>query len=322
MKLVRRMTLAALIGSAASCLASCNPKIDKGVSVDCSGFYFTTENMAFFDHEDCGYQDAEGVLHISPETMKLFKPDEFEYAYTRWGQKGLRCSRFRLSDGTIDFGYLAADGRARISDYPYDNNCQPFRNGVAISYVDGKAIFFDKNLEVVKATDYALADSFYKDLARVCRVSPEKKYDTSGDHFDWIGGTCGYIDTEFNVVTPIETPYEETERLAGGSFNGRQLSEWKVPVLEFLMAALKYNTSPVEAVFGPSGCKLDFCSEKKKRAFGLPRNVGEIDLWITTLHFRLEDQSLWEGHVLSNRDGDFTSQSLRRIKTLPASASL
>ena len=44
----------------------------------------------------------------------------------------------------------------------------PFRNGTAISYVEGKAVFFDKNLEVVKATDYALADPFDKHLAKVC----------------------------------------------------------------------------------------------------------------------------------------------------------
>ena len=117
----------------------------------------------------------------------------------------------------VDFGYLAADGRARISDDPHDNGCQPFRNDVAISYVDGKAIFFDKDLEIVKVTPYALADPFYKTLAKVCTVLPEKKF--HGEHFKWAGGTCGYIDTEFNVVVPIATPYEETLHLTGGEYD-------------------------------------------------------------------------------------------------------
>jgi hypothetical protein len=208
----------ALLGGSFS-VTACNPKIDKGVRVDCAGFSFTTEIDAFWTdkaHRTCGYQDADGLLHISPETMKLFPSNFFEYDYGGWGQKGLSCQSLRLSDGTGGFSYIAPDGRARISDYPYDSHCQPFRNGVAISYVDGKAIFFDKNLEVVKSTPYALADPFYKHLAKVCTVLPEKKF--HGEHFEWIGGTCGYIDTDFNVVVPIKTPYEETGRLAGGKY--------------------------------------------------------------------------------------------------------
>jgi len=203
MKKFNLIAFAALMGSAVFCLASCNPKIDKGVSVDCSGFSFTTEKDAFWTDKACGHQDTDGVLHISQETMKLFK----------------RCFPFRMSDadGKVDFGYLAADGRARISDDPHDNGCHPFRNGTAISYVEGKAVFFDKNLEVVKATDYALADPFDKHLAKVCTVLPEKKF--HGEHFKWVGGTCGYIDTEFNVVVPIATPYESTARLTGGKYD-------------------------------------------------------------------------------------------------------
>ena len=154
MKLLRRMTLTALIGSTAFILASCGSKLDKRVSVDCSGFAFTTEIVAFFNHQDCGCQDRDGLLQISPETMKLFKPDDFNYEFGSREPKGLRCFPLRFSGGTVDYGYLAADGRARISDDPHDNGCQPFGNGVAISYVDGKAVFFDNDLKVVKATDY------------------------------------------------------------------------------------------------------------------------------------------------------------------------
>ena len=321
------IAMTALLGSAAFCLTSCDtkssksvhPNLGQSVSVDCSGFSFTTEIDAFWTDKTCGYQDAEGVLHISPETMKLFKPDEFKSDFGPRQPKGLRCFPFRMSDadGKVDFGYLAADGRARLSNWPYDNDCQPFRNDVAISYVDGKAIFFDKDLEIVKVTPYALADPFYKHLAKVCTVLPEKKF--HGEHFKWVGGTCGYIDIEFNVVVPIATPYESTARLTGGKYDGVELDQSGERVLEFLVDALKDNTSPVEAVFGPSGCKLESCLEEKKRVLGISPDLDETKWWLTSLHFRLEDQSLWEGHVLSNRQWDLTLHSLKRIEILPTS---
>ena len=318
MKFTARMTLTAFLVSAVFCLVSCNQKIDKSVSVDCTGFAFTTEIEAFFDHQDCGYQDAEGVLQISPETMKFFKPDEFNSNFGERDPKGLRCFPFRLSDGTVDFGYLAPDGRARISDYPHDNSCQPFRNGVAISYVDGKAVFFDTDLNIVKATDYALADSFDKHLAKVCTVLPEKKF--HGEHFEWVGGTCGYIDTEFNVVVPIATAYETTRRLTGGKYDGEELDRWDQLILDFLVAALPDQSSQVEAVFRPKGCRLKYCIEEAKKALGISPDLDETKWALTTLHFRLEDQSLWEGHVLSNRQRDLTLHSLKRIETLPTSS--
>ena len=322
------IAMTALLGSAAFCLTSCDtkssksvhPNLGQSVSVDCSGFSFTTEIDAFWTDKTCGYQDAEGVLHISPETMKLFKPDEFKSDFGPRQPKGLRCFPFRMSDadGKFDFGYLAADGRARISDDPH--GCQFFRNDVAISYVDGKAIFFDKDLKVVEATEYELADPFYKNLAKVCTVRPQKVF--YGDHsfdFEWVGGTCGYIDIEFNVVVPIATPYESTARLTGGKYDGVELDQSGERVLEFLVDALKDNTSPVEAVFGPSGCKLESCLEEKKRVLGISPDLDETKWWLTSLHFRLEDQSLWEGHVLSNRQWDLTLHSLKRIEILPTS---
>lgn len=162
MKTLNLVAVAALLGGSLS-LGACGQNLDKSVSVDCSGFAGWTEIEAFWIdkiHKKCGYQDANGVLHISQETMKYFKPTHFEEKNSWMKHEGLMCSTFRLSDGTGGFGYLAPDGRARISNFPYDNACQPFGNGVAISYMDGKAIFFDKNLEVVKATDYDLADPF------------------------------------------------------------------------------------------------------------------------------------------------------------------
>ena len=319
MKKLRLIASATLVGSAALCLASCSPKLDQSVSVDCSALAFTTEIDAFWTdeaHKTCGHQDAEGMLHISLETMKFFPSNYFEHDYGGWGQKGLSCQSLRLSDGTGGFSYISPDGRARVSNYPYDNNCQPFRNGVAIGYVDGKAIFFDKNLDVVRATEYELADPFYKHLAKVCRIAPEKKY--HGEHFKWVGGKCGYIDTEFNEVVPILTPYEDTRRLTGGKYDGVELDEWDTPVLEFLVSHMDASIKQVEAVFRPDGCQLHYCSDAKKAKLDLPANLDEKKTWMKTMRFRLEDQTLWEGLVLSDRQRNLTFHSLKPIDNLPA----
>ena len=173
------------------------------------------------------------------------------------------CFSFRLSDGSGGFGYLAFDGRARISNFPYDNNCQPFRNDVAISYVNGKALFFDARLNPVKHTDYVLADPFYKHLAKVCLELPAKKF--HGEHFIWVGGKCGYIDTDFNKVVPVEFAYEDARRLKGGKYDGVDLASWDKPVLDLVFRSLKNSESPVEAVFGLEGCKIDICSEALRK---------------------------------------------------------
>ena len=293
-------------------------ELNTTVTVDCSAFAFTTEIDTFWTdkaHRKCGHPDAGGLLHISPATMKYFKPKHFDLDSGGWGQKGLRCFSFRLSDGKGGFGYLAPDGRARISNFPYDNSCQPFRNEVAISYVDGKAIFFDKSLEVVRATDYELADSFYKHLAKVCRTAPEKKY--HGEHFKWVGGKCGYIDTAYNEVVPVKYGYEEARRLTGGKYDGIELDQYDAPVLDFLLSHMDEPFGTVEAVFRPDGCQLNYCTEAEKAKLDLPADLDEKETWIKTMRFRLEDQTLWEGHVLSDRQRNLTFQSLKIIDSLP-----
>ena len=291
------------------------PKLDKAVTVDCSGFAGWTEIEAFLDQTSCGHPDAEGVLHISQETMRFFGPEDFNHGHSYgWQPQGLWCLTFRLSDGSGGFGYLAPDGRARISNYPYDNNCQPFRNDVAISYVDGKVVFFDANLDVVKQTEYVLANPFYKHLAMVCDILPEKEY--HGEHFQWRGGRCGYIDAAFNIVVPIITAYEETKRLTGGKYDGVELDQWDAPVLAFLVSHLEENARPVEAVFRPEGCLLKYCSDQKKKALNLPAGLAEDKTWVKIIRFRLADQTLFEGQVLHDRNRNLTLHALQPIASL------
>lgn len=294
------------------------PRLNTAITVDCSGFAGWTGVRAFWTdkaYKTCGHPDMDGVLHISPETMKLIPPDHFDHNFSDGTRTGLSCLTFRLSEGTGGFGYLAPDGRARISNYPYDLRCQPFRNNVAISYVRGKAVFFDTNLDIVKQTNYELADPFYKHLAKVCLIAPEKIY--QGEKFKWVGGQCGYIDTDFNEVVPILTPYEDTKRLTGGKYDGVELDQWDRSVLEFLVAHIDVSTEQVEAVFRPSGCKLNYCSDAEKAELNIPTDLAEDKTWLKTMRFRLEDQTLWEGHVFSDRQHNLKLHSLKPIDRLP-----
>jgi hypothetical protein len=294
------------------------PRLNTAVTVDCSGFAGLTEVEAFWTdkvHKTCGHPDMDGMLHISPETMKLIPADYFEHNSYDGKPTGLSCLTFRLSDGTGGFGYLAPDGRARISNYPYDNRCQPFRNGVAISYVRGKAAFFDTDLNVVRQTNYELAGPFYKHLAKVCLIAPEKIQ--QGEKFKWVGGQCGYIDTDFKEVVPILTPYEDTHRLTGGKYDGVELDQWDAPVLEFLVSHMDASVEQVEAVFRPKGCQLKYCSDAEKAALNIPINLDEDKTWLKTIRFRLEDQTLWEGHVFSDRQRKLKLHSLKPIDRLP-----
>lgn len=288
--------------------------LDKTVTVDCSGFSGRTEIMELQTHTSCGHPDTGGMLHISPDTMKHFDTEAFKLRDPEWHSDGLRCMYFRLSDGTGGFGFLTTDGRARISTFPHDNGCQPFGNDVAISYVDGEAIFFDRNLHVVKSTEYELADPFFKHLAKVCIVAPKKEY--HGEHFKWVGGQCGFIDTDFNEVVPILSPYEKTRRLTGGKYDGIELDQWDAPVLEFLLAHMEEPFVDVEAVFRPQGCQLDYCSDERKVKLDLPEDLDEGETWIKIIRFRLEDQTLWEGQVLSDRTRHLTLHRLHRISSL------
>jgi len=294
------------------------PQLNTAVTVDCSGFAGWTEVEAFWTdkaHKTCGHPDMDGMLHISPDTMKLIPADYFEHDNIDGKPTGLSCLTFGLSDGTGGFGYLAQDGRARISNYPYDNRCQPFRNNVAISYVRGKAVFFDTNLDIVKQTNYELAGPFYKHLSKVCLIAPEKIY--QGEKFKWVGGQCGYIDTDFNEIVPILTPYKDTHRLTGGKYDGVELDQWDTPVLEFLVSHMDASIEQVEAVFRPNGCKLNYCSEVEKAEFEIPTDMDKDKTWLKTIRFRLVDQTLWEGHVFSNRQRTFKLHSLKPIDRLP-----
>jgi len=292
------------------------PKLDKSVTVDCAGLSRPLQSKIMGTHRECGHPDEAGVLHIRPETMAFFEDRHFKtIPWRRTPDGSLLCAFLRLSDGRHGYSYLAPDGRARMTDYPFDNECFPFRNEVAVSYLNGKAVFFDINLDTVKETNFVLALPFYKHLAKVCREMPTKDYD--GEHFKFKGGQCGYIDTNFKVVVPIEYAYEDAPRLTGGKYDGVELHYSKEPVLNLFLAKLGPHASPVEAVFRPSWCNWKGCKAEIKEKFKIPQDLDLDNTRLEIMRFRLEDQTLWEGQALSDRDRNLTLHSLKQIDSLP-----
>lgn len=251
----------------------------------------------------CGRLNADGSLQIDPEVTTLLDYTQPAPAWRRHS-KDLKCLFIYLSNKKGGFAYVREDGRARFARFPYDAECQPFGNGVFIQYIDGLAVYTDENFEPVEKTNYVLADGFYNHLSKVCRIKPEKKYDSHGEHFEWVGGQCGYLGTEFQVVEPIIHPYESTPRPKGGKYDGDDVTGREARMVEALRADLP-NGKTLEAVFLKGGCNFQSrytsnpmeCDEKFP---GLPKALYKEGNSIREIHLRQEDQTYYRGLVVSN----------------------
>lgn len=251
----------------------------------------------------CGRLKADGSLQIDPEVTALLDYTQPAPAWRRHS-KDLKCVPIFLSNKEGGFAYVREDGRARFARFPYDNGCQPFGNGVFIQYLDGRAIYTDEDFEPVKRTNYVLADGFYKHLSKVCRVKPEKRYDKYGEHFEWVGGQCGYLGTDFQVVEPVIHAYENTPRPTGGKYDGDDVTGREARMVEALRAGLP-NGETLEAVFLKDGCNFQSrytrnpteCDEKYP---GLPEALYKEGHSIREIHLRQQDQTYYRGLVVSN----------------------
>jgi len=254
---------------------------------------------------------TDGSLQIDPEVAALLDYTQPAPAWSRHS-KDLKCLPVFLSNKEGGFAYVREDGRANFARYPYDNTCQPFGNGVFVSYSRGFAVYTDENFDPVKQTNYVLAESFYKNLSKVCRVKPEKKYDSHGEHFQWIGGQCGFIGTDFQVVEPVIHAYENTPRPKGGKYDGDDVTGIEARMVEALRADLP-NGESLEAVFLKGGCNFRSryirnpteCDEKYP---GLPEDLYREGHSIREIHLRQEDQSYYRGLVVYNGRGGFKAR--------------
>jgi len=284
------------------------PPIPEGVDVaiDCGPIAARYEEHWDFlrNRGWCGYLKADGTLQIDPEVTALLDYTQPASAWRRHS-KNLKCLFIYLSNKKGGFAYVRVDGRARFAPFPYDNECQPFGNGVFIQYIDGLVVYTDENFEPVQKTNYVLADGFYNHLSKVCRIKPEKMYDSHGEHFEWVGGQCGYLGTEFQVVEPVIHAYEKTPRPSGGKYDGDDVTGIEARMVEALRADLP-NGETLEAVFLKDLCSFQSryinCDEKFP---GLPKALYKEGNSIREIHLRQEDQTYYRGLVVSNGASGF-----------------
>lgn len=283
--------------------------------VDCSFFAGLIEIEDLLNHTNCGTMDSAGLITLNWETLALipfnkaeddpFKPSEWENNHS---PQDLWCLPTKVIGYESGNAYFNKDGKGRMAD-SFDTGCTWFKNGVSITYIEGKAAFFDKSLNIVKQTNYLLVENFYKHLAKVCTKMPTKKYGPYNEHFEWIGGKCGYIDESFKIIVPIKYTYQDAPRLTGGKYDGEEPDEWELDLVKFLHSKITTTKSPIEAIFPMSGCKIDNCA-------GIFNDIPshyDKNHWIREMEFRLEDQTRWRGRVVFDRKHNMFLNKLERI---------
>lgn len=288
------------------------PPIPEGVdvAVDCLSIASQYE-----EHEDiliergwCGQQTSDGSLQIDQDVVALLDYSEAPRHWLRHS-KDLKCLILTLSNGKGGFAYVRKNGQARFAPFPYDNDCQYFGNGVFVDYEGGFVIYKNESFAPVKRTNYKFADTFYNHLSKVCIVKPDKEYDSHGEHFEWKGGQCGYIGTDYKVVEPIIHAYENTPRPKGGKYDGDDPTGIEARMVEALETQLK-DGQTLEAVFLKNGCNFQSkhmsnptqCDEEYPN---LPKSLYRNGNSIREIHLRLVDQSFYRGLVVYNGSRGF-----------------
>jgi hypothetical protein len=94
------------------------------------------------------------------------------------------------------FYYIRKDGK-KIKTLTYDNEADPFSDGLARTKVNGKIGFFNSNLDIILKPIYDFAFPFHKGEAEICTGCKEKK---EGEHSMLDGGKWQKIDRNGLVI--------------------------------------------------------------------------------------------------------------------------
>jgi hypothetical protein len=152
---------------------------------------------------NCGKFSSDGYLTLSEEIIKKIS----------WRSEGLECVSVELNN-RLRWFYFNNNGGGRESAFLTDNDCHPFSHGVVVGVSNGKVVFYDQSLRIVKKTDYVWASNFgdfiQDGVAKVCKGNLEMKWDAEDEHFRFRNGKCGYINWKFKVVVPLKYEYEKT----------------------------------------------------------------------------------------------------------------
>lgn len=178
----------------------------------------------------CGSMDQTGLVTFTADFMALepyFGPD------------GLSCLPLTKGTKSIDgehlgWFYITKNGYGRGHKEVRDNGCdiRNFVSGVAKTYVNGRLAYMNNKMEIVHQTEFEFGENFWGNgLAIICSKRPKKRLGPHKEHFAYLGGKCGQINSDFEVVTPIEQSYEDF----------RPLPKWAIP---FYSVNTNYQSLP------------------------------------------------------------------------------
>jgi hypothetical protein len=152
--------------------------------------------------ESCGVISNDGLFIINKDIIEKIN----------WNKDGTECAYVYGTKNYDGWYNIIRSGVGRISPFWPDNSCEPFPFGIAVGLIKGKVIFYNRDLKVVKHTSYDWASGFERGYSKVCKGVLEKVYDSYGDHFEYKGGTCGYIDANFKIIVPLNYSFENTPK--------------------------------------------------------------------------------------------------------------
>ena len=169
-----------------------------GETVSCS--YQSKITRELEPTDTCGSLNDDGVLTLESHIL-----DDVD-----WSKYGMSCLMVFGSQIQNGWFFINQSGHGRSSTFLQDNDCAPFTEGLARGLSQGKVVFYNQVLDVVHASDFVWASPFYRGHAKVCKGELLKQYDSTGEHYTYTGGTCGFIKRDFSTVVPIVYPYEAT----------------------------------------------------------------------------------------------------------------
>ena len=155
----------------------------------------------------CGYIDKNGLVKFTPEFMGYGPISHSPMGCELIFQDGANGHKFR--HGWFLIGH---NGYGRGHNDHYNGSCNfwKYLPEVSKTYVDGKLAYFDKNMTILYQSDFVYGEEFTEDgLAIVCSERPDDRIGLGGEKIYRTGGLCGQIDTNYNLVTPTQQPYEE-----------------------------------------------------------------------------------------------------------------
>ena len=168
--------------------------------VSCAYPELNTNEMV--PEKSCGAVSSDGLLSINRALISKIN----------WNKDGIECAYIYGTENINGWYIIKRSGSGRISPFWPDNSCEPFSYGLAVGLINGNVVFYNQDLEVVKRTNYSWASGFQKGYSKVCIGYLEKEYDSSGEHFEYKGGKCGYVDTNFKVIVPLNYSFEKTPK--------------------------------------------------------------------------------------------------------------